>query len=366
MSLQYPGRLPTSPLHLDTERGQAVFRTRSVAVAALMCVTLYAAGVVTRSPFVLGVLAYLGIALGWQCWVKRAPVAPAGRHHAALGLDQLVIALLVWLGGLECVIFLWSGPLASIGHGVRFGQRAGVLSASVGGLAMAVATLASPEWRAMPYLASGIVLMAVVMPIYVVLLVRYISQARDGAEARALELERQSRLDPLTGLLNRFGLHAVMNELHLHDPQHPVALAFVDLDGFKAVNDELGHAAGDLVLCEVADRMRAAVGTEGHVIRLGGDEFAVLHTGPQDRFTLERLGERLCQAVRRVHPRQRPDLQVQASIGICSGKASDPLDALLRQADALMYQSKRRGPDGYLWGSADPETHETGALRAVA
>lgn len=366
MTLQSPGRQPTSPLRLDTERGQAVFRTRSVAVATLMCIGLYGLGFVTRGPFVVGVLAYLGAAIGWQMWVEHAPVAPRGRHEAALGLDQLMIALLVWLGGLECVIFLWSAPLASIGHGVRFGQRAGFFSAGLGGVAMAVATLTSPDWRAMPHLAAGVVLMAVVMPIYVVLLVRYLSRARDGAEARALELERRTRIDPLTGLLNRCGLQAVLDELRIHDPRHPIAVAFMDLDGFKAVNDELGHAAGDRVLCEVADHLRAVVGPDDHVIRLGGDEFAILHTGAQDPLTLDDLGEVLCRAVRRAHPRQRPDLQVHASVGICSGLAEDPLSALLQQADALMYQSKRRGPDGFVRGCTDASVAEGQDLQAVA
>jgi diguanylate cyclase (GGDEF)-like protein len=329
-------------------------------------VALFVAGVITRAPFVLGTVAYLGMALGWQRWVECTPSPARRRRLAALGMDQMMIAMLVWLGGTDCVIFLWTGPLASIGHGIRYGQRAGFQSALLGGVALSLATLSSPEWRAMPMLSAGIVLMAVLMPIHVVLLAKYLSRAREGAEARAMELERQTRIDPLTGLLNRVGLQAVLDELRIHDPDYPMALAFVDLDGFKTVNDALGHAAGDLVLCQVADHMRSAVGPDDHVVRLGGDEFAVLHTGPQDPITLERLGKDLCEAVRRVHPRQRPDLCVHASIGICSGYAADPIDELLQKADTLMYQSKRRGRDGFVLGHAGLVESDTGALRAVA
>lgn len=351
-------------MRLDTEQGQAVFRTRAVAMAASMCLAAFALGWVTRGPFVCGAFAYLLLAMGWQRWVERQPDGSRERRFAALAMDQTMIALLVWLGGPDCLLFLWTGPLASIGHGVRFGEKAGHASAALGGSALALAMLTSAEWRAQPILATGIVLMAVIMPIYVVLLASRLAHARDGAEARAHELERQTRIDPLTGLLNRSGLQAVLQDWRRHDPDRPLALAFVDLDGFKAVNDELGHAEGDLVLCQVADRLRRAVGPSDHVIRLGGDEFAVVHSGDLLPHTLDSLGQRLCQAVRRAHPRQRADLQVRASVGIWSGHASEDLHTMLMRADELMYQSKRRGPDGFVRGGLDLEAIEP--QRAVA
>lgn len=96
-----------------------------------------------------------------------------------------------------------------------------------------------------------------------------------------LMLQRQMRelanTDPLTGLLNRRAFNAQLDaELASPDRDNPFALALLDLDGFKPLNDRYGHSVGDRLLCEVADRLRNACGSNGHVARLGGDEFAVL------------------------------------------------------------------------------------------
>jgi diguanylate cyclase (GGDEF)-like protein len=161
---------------------------------------------------------------------------------------------------------------------------------------------------------------------------------------RRLDVERAlSRVDPLTLLPNR---RAFLEQADLlmavaQRYEHRMTLAFIDLDGFKAVNDEQGHAAGDAVLREVADVLRGEVRASDLLARLGGDEFAVLlcQAGPDvAREVLERLRERL---VQRLSARGWP---VTASIGALSFASPPPrLDAALAQADALMYEAKATG-----------------------
>ncbi len=341
------------PAHMDTESSQAVFRTRAVASAGLICVALYGIGLVQHPLLLTGIAVYFVASLLWQQWTQSDEVGPEWRQWAALVFDQVAIGVLFALGGRDCLLFLWSGPLASIGHGVRFGRRRGMISAFLGGACMTLAALLSPEWRDSPELAAGLILMSVLTPVYVVQLVNYVKRARDHAEARAQEYERQSRLDLLTGLLNRRGLINVMRSLRDEDPTQALALAFVDLDGFKAVNDELGHAVGDQVLKQVAQRLRSAVSDEHPVIRMGGDEFAVLITHDMDDNALDSLGTVLCRTVRSVHPPERPDLRVHASIGIWRFRADEDFNRVLRSADALMYESKRKGRDGFELGGAE-------------
>ena len=157
------------------------------------------------------------------------------------------------------------------------------------------------------------------------------------------ELRTAALLDPLTGLANRRALDAALGDAQrrrARDGGH-VALLFLDLDGFKVVNDTLGHDAGDRVLVETGKRLRAATRAVDHVCRVGGDEFAVLCTwkgGP----------ERLDDLVRRIWALppvsmsvDGEPLVVRASMGAVLVEPEDSLDEALRRADAAMYRDKR-------------------------
>ncbi|MGK2938601.1 MAG: diguanylate cyclase [Solirubrobacteraceae bacterium] len=112
----------------------------------------------------------------------------------------------------------------------------------------------------------------------------------EQAEVQELELERLSRRDPLTGLSNRRGLDERLTyELARHaDTDRPMSIVMLDLNGFKAINDDLGHAAGDELLCAAADVLRTAVRDQDTVGRQGGDEFCVVapETGPEAAKTV--------------------------------------------------------------------------------
>lgn len=161
----------------------------------------------------------------------------------------------------------------------------------------------------------------------------------------------QAEHDMLTGLRNRVGFEARVERM-LAAPQHPsLCLLYIDLDGFKRVNDELGHAAGDEVLRACALRMKHAVrrGTDS-VARLGGDEFAVVlqHAGAQDAV-VARMAASLLAALR--EPIQLLDgrsAQVGASIGIATApRHGATLQALAAVADAAMYEVKRTGKNSF-------------------
>jgi diguanylate cyclase (GGDEF)-like protein/PAS domain S-box-containing protein len=169
----------------------------------------------------------------------------------------------------------------------------------------------------------------------------------DISERKHLEAEltRQALHDPLTGLANRTLLvdrmaHALARA---ERTGAPTTVLFLDLDGFKTVNDSLGHAAGDQLLVAVAERLRGSVRPADTIARLGGDEFAVLsEDAGTDEGTLiaQRIGEALAAAFL-VGGRE---VLARASIGVATAVPGErSADELLRDADLAMYMAKRLG-----------------------
>ncbi len=167
-------------------------------------------------------------------------------------------------------------------------------------------------------------------------------------EAIQREMMRQARTDPLTGLLNR---RAFREEVLRHTDRAdregvPSTLMFVDLDHFKAVNDRLGHEAGDRVLVRTAELLRDTVRPADLVARLGGDEFALWLSGADHMTAAERaeslrvdLPNALDEIVGGVPPR------ITLSMGIATRRtgSDEDIDGLIRRADEAMYEAKRNG-----------------------
>lgn len=177
--------------------------------------------------------------------------------------------------------------------------------------------------------------------------------ARRGAQALRLirlqlQLRRVALHDQLTGLANREMLSSQLTEsIHTTEQSgRPMSVMFLDLDGFKPINDQLGHAAGDRVLVEIAQRIRSVVRDGDMIARFGGDEFVIL-CNDCDQRDAEHLTGRIGEAIRQPLTGFREDLRVTASIGVAclaSGRRADG-DDLLHAADSAMYRSKASGTD---------------------
>jgi diguanylate cyclase len=157
---------------------------------------------------------------------------------------------------------------------------------------------------------------------------------------RATEAIRLSRSDDLTDLPNRRAVRERL-ERALRTPDR-LGLMLVDLDGFKDINDTLGHQAGDTVLRQIAKRLRAAVAPDVMVARLGGDEFAVV-APTEDEIELVELGQAIHAATNEPLVVDGITVSVGASIGVTARQSTDTSDdELLRRADVAMYEAKRR------------------------
>lgn len=176
---------------------------------------------------------------------------------------------------------------------------------------------------------------------------------RDVTDNRKLrdELRHRALHDPLTGIPNRdlFGHQlkkALARARRDGDDGAPVSLLYIDLDGFKRINDDLGHEAGDELLKELARRLQRILREGDTLARLGGDEFAIL-LDRTDRDEAVSVAERVLQAIEAPCELTAGRVSVGASIGVAVG-AAEPCDAevLLRQADEAMYRVKANGKGG--------------------
>lgn len=170
------------------------------------------------------------------------------------------------------------------------------------------------------------------------------------AKEHLLELERKGNEDALTGIPNRHWMTAYLPGAlkRAANEQSGLALLFIDLDGFKAVNDVGGHDSGDELLRNVARRIKQAVRPGDHVVRIGGDEFVVILEQIAERDAIEHVAERILHAFDQKFRLSVGAFHIGTSIGI-SIFPDDGADAdtLLTHADAAMYSVKTSGKHGY-------------------
>ncbi|MET0333373.1 MAG: EAL domain-containing protein [Rhizobacter sp.] len=180
-----------------------------------------------------------------------------------------------------------------------------------------------------------------------------LQQANSELQSANDELQRRAFQDPLTQLPNRLLFEDRLNHALARSTRdggssrHRLAVLFVDLDGFKPINDSLGHAIGDQVLCAIANRLQAACRERDTVARVGGDEFVLLIEDLVDDADAPALATRVVEAIREPILHGTQSLQLSSSVGIAVYPDHGPADRLMAHADAAMYAAKRAGGNTY-------------------
>jgi diguanylate cyclase (GGDEF)-like protein len=229
--------------------------------------------------------------------------------------------------------FLQWGRVALLSLGIVLGPVA-VALAAVGPHPLPTAGLAIATTL------SAVIIVARMVPIVVQL-----ERTTERLDAAQQQLRDAATHDPLTGLLNRTFLSEMIADPDKHRFEN-VALVSLDLDGFKEVNDTLGHAAGDEVLKVVASRIRELTRPDDQVVRMGGDEFLVVAYGVGES-EMTSLMQRLLVRISEPIAFHGATAQVSASAGISvvePNASADELSAALSSSDEAMYAAKRSGP----------------------
>jgi diguanylate cyclase (GGDEF)-like protein len=237
-------------------------------------------------------------------------------------------------------------------------------------LALAVATSAFQQLRGQP---AGPFLYWTFVALVLLIVGRQLLTVLDNQAlnrrlaAMVGDLEHQAFHDGLTNLPNR----ALFRERVGHALRRrsqagtPLALLFIDLDDFKTVNDQLGHAAGDDLLVAVAGRLQTCVRGEDTVARLGGDEFAILLEQAPSHEVAVRVAGRILESMGPPFPLQGHQVQVGASVGVTVSQAAD-VDAVLREADVAMCTAKARGKGRLRWPPPRPRRPDGRSGRRLA
>jgi len=322
------------PTELDRARlldnSVRIRRARTISVIAI------AATLVSFAPrygfWTLGLLAIVALKLAWQEW--RVPRSQDPQLHIATSivLVQAVLAIAAGRsGGPESQMLPWI-VLPTAFSAARF--RGQVVVADVAlGIALLGATLGVSAGDVAHH-PEG-VLVTVVLMISITAIVFVLSAAE-------VEQRGEAVLDHLTGLLNRTSLQRRFEELAQQAvlTDEPISLIVFDLDAFKAINDEQGHARGDVVLRDVAYLVRKQLRSFELVYRLGGEEFLVVLPGATLDESAD-VANRLRSAVENARP---GGLAVTASFGVATAVgAGAHFDALFASADASLYLAKARG-----------------------
>jgi len=170
------------------------------------------------------------------------------------------------------------------------------------------------------------------------------------------QLSRLARIDTLTGLANRRSFNETLQQALARAARHgrALALAYLDVDHFKRINDSHGHGVGDEVLKEFGERLRACVRASDFPARLSGDEFVVILEeiggGAEAEHTVARIAAKIVAAMRAPFDTGAGMLAVSASVGVALWRPGQNEDALLAAADGALYVAKANGRDGYAVG----------------
>ncbi len=170
------------------------------------------------------------------------------------------------------------------------------------------------------------------------------------------QLESQAVTDSLTGLLNRRGFHQALESAlaRIERSGQRVAVLYLDLDGFKRINDSLGHAAGDQLLRRVGEQLKSCLRPYDSLARIGGDEFTALLDNLSHPEDAAKVAEKLIEMISVRHRMAGVDFTLGASVGIaCFPECGQSVEGLLRAADMAMYEAKRAGRQQYRFFSPE-------------
>ena len=297
-------------------------------------------------------------AAGYLLLVRRRPVPTHGRRGIAVVVDTLANVYITYFGGPFAAYagFLF---LVTIGWGLRFGRHYLFLATGIAILGMACNLVLSPYWHENLLFGGTIIFGLIANSLNASILQARIAEVNRQLAEKVEEISRLAWQDQLTKLPNRpyFRDRLVQMLATAARSGRQVALLLFDIDGFKAVNDTLGHEAGDSLLREIAERVGRRVRQADTFARVGGDEFVILLEVVRDKGDAIPVAETVVTAIAEIGMFSDHGLRIGASVGIaCSGGLAGReriADELMVRADRAMYEAKRAGKGRYRFAEED-------------
>lgn len=302
---------------------------------------------------------FLAYAVAYLVLISRRPVPTHARRGVAVVVDSLANVYITSFGGAFAAYagFLF---LVTIGWGLRFGRHYLFLATAITILGMACNLVLSPYWQEHLLFGGTLIFGLIANSANAAILQGRIVEGNRQLAEKVEEVSRLAWQDQLTRLPNRPYFRDRLGQMlaAAARSKRQVALLLFDIDGFKAVNDTLGHEAGDRMLLEIAERVGRRVRQADTFARVGGDEFVILLDIGQDRSDAVPVAETVVVAIAEIDLFAAQGLRVGASVGIaCSGSMAGKdrvADELLMGADRAMYEAKRAGKGRYKFAGEHP------------
>jgi diguanylate cyclase (GGDEF)-like protein len=335
----------------NIELGQA--KTRLICTLAGLCgFAIMARFVALPAGIIATAILFPLYAVGFALHARRYPAPSRARRGVAILVDNLAATYIASFGG-GFAAYIGFSFLITMGWGLRFGRHYLFLATGIAILGMACNLALSPYWQVQLIFGGSIIFALVANAINASILLERIALGNRRLAEKMAEVAQLAWQDQLTKLPNRLHFQERLAQALAAAARNnrQVALLLFDIDGFKSVNDTLGHEAGDRLLQEIAERVARRVRQADTFARFGGDEFVVLMDVTRDSSDAERVAEAILSVIEDIDLYADAGIRVGASIGIacCAplpGHKPDA-DALLKLADRAMYEAKRSGKGGY-------------------
>jgi diguanylate cyclase (GGDEF)-like protein len=332
---------------IGIEEGQS--RTR------LVCALIGLAGLAAIGqfqPLPDGILfiavAYPLFAIAYASHVRVHPAPTRARRGVAVLVDNLMLSTIAYFGD-AFAAYIAFYFLATVGWGLRFGRHYLFMSTAIATLGMCANLALSAYWQENRMFWAVIVIAMLANTINVAVLLRRIAWGNHRLEEKTAEISRLAWQDQLTKLPNRLYFHERLSQTIASAERTPrrIALILFDIDGFKSVNDTLGHEAGDRLLQEISRRVGGRIRQADTFARLGGDEFVVIMDTLRDDADARLVAESILRTIGEIDLFAGQGLRIGASVGVACGSGRGEIPDLLKQADRAMYEAKRAGKGCY-------------------
>jgi diguanylate cyclase len=350
----------------DSEHQQALLRVIITCLALGYAVVIYAR--VREISILHGVwfiTCFFVLACAILMMIFIHPEASPVRRSIGMIFDFTGVSIVLHFLGQTGLVFIFIYLWVIVGNGLRYGQRSLFESMLLGVFFYVLMVANTPYWRNDIYLALGYLVCMIVLPLYFYSILKKLNISNAELAKLADKLQIMAMHDSLTGLPNR----ALFQESLEHAlsmaqrRQERLAVLFIDLDGFKEINDTHGHQSGDVVLKTIASRLLALVRKSDLVARFAGDEFMVLLNNVNQK-KVNIVAHKLISEISASIVIADRTLDVTASIGIAVYPESGTTAAeIMAKADTAMYHCKQQGKNRMM---VDGATESVPAQAVVA
>ncbi len=334
---------------IKNERIQGLIRVGISWTGAISTFLFYSNGFIGKeTPIILSV--YAGFSVVYMLIIYKYPGDIPIRRSIITLIDFLAVTISFYYGGAVSAIYSFAYVWITVGNSIRFGSRGLIESMVISLLSFTFLVVYSDFWNEQIYFSIGIYLIITIIPLYVLKLTNSLADLSRQLEKELSHANYLAAHDELSGLFNRATFFSIL-EQKIKDSANKnemLMVMYIDLDGFKMINDQLGHRYGDVVIQRISERLSDFVRSSDAVCRLGGDEFAIILCGASEQFDATKFCKSVVNKVSEPMTVEGSLLHVTASIGVSSFPANGSCSKELTEcADKAMYKSKSEGKNKF-------------------